>query len=103
MAAQSAGDPLGGSRRLLANANLYFSVPGLENGDNTKLSLFMDVGQVYGDAEPMSFSDLRASVGVAFNWFTAIGPLALSYGLPLNAEASDRTRKFQITLGTLFR
>ena len=102
-AAQSAGDPLGGSRRLLANANLYFPVPGLENGDNTRLSLFMDAGQVYGDAEPMSFSDLRASVGVAFNWFTAIGPLALSYGLPLNAEASDRTRKFQITLGTLFR
>ena len=101
--AQSAGDPLGGSRRLLANANLYFPVPGLENGDNTRLSLFMDAGQVYGDAEPMSFSDLRASVGVAFNWFTAIGPLALSYGLPLNAEASDRTRKFQITLGTLFR
>jgi outer membrane protein insertion porin family len=101
--AQSAGDPLGGNRRLLANANLYFPVPGLENGDNTRLSLFMDTGQVYGNAEPVSFSDLRSSVGVAFNWFTAIGPLVLSYGLPLNAEASDRTRKFQITLGTLFR
>ena len=100
---QPVGDPLGGSRRLLANANLYFPVPGLENGDNTRLSLFMDAGQVYGYAKPVSFSDLRASVGVAFNWFTAIGPLALSYGLPLNAEANDRTRKFQITLGTLFR
>jgi len=78
-------------------------VPGLENGDNTRLSLFVDAGQVYGDAEPMVFSGLRASAGVAFNWFTAIGPLALSYGLPLNAEESDRTRTFQITLGTLFR
>ena len=63
----------------------------------------MDAGQVYGDAEPVSISEFRASVGLAFNWFTAIGPLVLSYGLPLNAEASDRTRKFQITLGTLFR
>ena len=63
----------------------------------------MDAGQVYGNAEPVLFSDLRSSVGVAFNWFTAIGPLVLSYGFPLNAEASDRTRKFQITLGTLFR
>lgn len=100
---QSTGDPLGGNRRVLANANVYFPVPGLENGDNTRLSLFVDAGQVYGNAEPVSVSDLRASVGVAFNWFTAIGPLVLSYGLPLNAEASDRTRKFQITLGTLFR
>ena len=100
---QSGDDPLGGSRRLLANANLYFPVPGLENGDKARLSLFMDTGQVYGDAEPVSISEFRASVGLAFNWFTAIGPLVLSYGLPLNAEASARTRKFQITLGTLFR
>ena len=101
--AQSAGDPLGGNRRLLANANLYFPVPGLENGDNTRLSLFMDAGQVYGNADPVSFSDLRASVGVSFNWLTAVGPLVLSYGQPLNAQAGDRTRKFQISLGTLFR
>jgi outer membrane protein insertion porin family len=100
---QSGDDPLGGSRRLLANANLYFPVPGLENGDKARLSLFMDAGQVYGNAESVSISELRASVGLAFNWLTAIGPLVLSYGLPLNAEASDKTRKFQITLGTLFR
>jgi outer membrane protein insertion porin family len=100
---KSFGEPLGGNRRILANANFYFPVPGLENGKNTRLSVFVDAGQVYGDAEPVSFSGLRSSVGLAFNWFTAIGPLALSYGIPLNAEANDRTRKFQITLGTLFR
>jgi outer membrane protein insertion porin family len=100
---QSNDDPLGGSRRLLANASLYFPVPGLENGDKARLSLFMDAGQVYGETEPLSISEFRTSVGLAFNWFTAIGPLVLSYGLPLNAEESDRTRKFQITLGTLFR
>jgi outer membrane protein insertion porin family len=100
---QFGDDPLGGSRRLLANANLYFPVPGLENGDKARLSLFMDAGQVYGNAERVSISEMRASAGLAFNWFTAIGPLVLSYGLPLNSEASDRTRKFQITLGTLFR
>jgi outer membrane protein insertion porin family len=100
---QSGDDPLGGNRRLLANANLYFPVPGLENGDKARLSLFMDAGQVYGNADPVSISEFRASVGLAFNWFTAIGPLVLSYGVPLNAEAIDRTRKFQITLGTLFR
>jgi outer membrane protein insertion porin family len=102
-AGQASGDPLGGSRKLLANANLYFPVPGLENGDKARLSLFMDTGQVYGNAEPVSVSEFRTSVGFAFNWFTAVGPLVLSYGLPLNAEPSDRTREFQITLGTLFR
>ena len=74
-AVQSAGDPLGGNRRLLANANLYFPVPALENGDNRRLSLFMDAGQVYGNAKSVSFPDLRVSVGLAFNWYTAIGPL----------------------------
>jgi outer membrane protein insertion porin family len=100
---QSSNYRLGGSRKLLANANLYFPVPGLENGEKARLSLFMDTGQVYGDAEPVSIAELRTSVGLAFNWSTAIGPLVLSYGVPLNAEASDRTREFQITLGTLFR
>jgi outer membrane protein insertion porin family len=88
---QSGDDPLGGSRRLLANANLYFPVPGLENGDNTRLSLFMDAGQVYGHSEPVSFFDLRSSVGVAFNWSTAIGPLALSYGHPPRNLAADHS------------
>jgi outer membrane protein insertion porin family len=101
--AQLTGDPLGGSRRVLANANLYFPVPGLEDGENTRLSLFVDSGQVFGNAESLMLSDLRVSAGVAFNWFTAIGPLVLSYGVPLNAESGERTRKFQITLGTLFR
>jgi outer membrane protein insertion porin family len=102
-AMQSNSDRLGGSRQVIANANLYFPVPGLEDGDDTRLSLFMDLGQVYGDSESVSLSDLRASTGVAFNWVTAIGPLALSYGVPLNAKSQDRTKKFQITLGTLFR
>ena len=99
----SLGDPLGGSRRLLGNANLYFPVPGLKNGDSTRLSVFVDSGQIYGHGEPLSVSDLRISAGLAFNWFTAIGPLALSYGVPLNAKPDDKTRQFQISFGTLFR
>jgi len=99
---QFAGVSLGGSRRFLGNANIYIPLPGLRNGDSTRLSIFIDSGQVYADGEPLSISALRFSAGVAFSWFTAIGPLALSYGVPLNEEESDRTKRFQISFGTMF-
>ena len=82
---------------------LYFPVPGLKNGDSTRLSLFLDAGQVFGHGDSLSFSDLRLSAGLAFNWFTAIGPLAVSYGIPINAMTDDKTKRLQITFGTLFR
>ena len=99
----ASGVPLGGSRKLLTGANLYFPVPGLANGDRTRLSSFVDAGQVYGFGEEMSLTALKLSAGVAFNWSTAIGPLALSYGVPLNPDPDDQTRKFQITFGRVFQ
>ena len=94
---------LGGDRRFLTNANLYFPVPGLINGDDIRLSIFVDAGEVYGAGDPFTFSELNFSAGVSFNWFTAIGPLAISYGIPLNPETRSRTRRFQISFGTMFQ
>ena len=37
------------------------------------------------------------------NWFSPIGPLSISYGVPLNDEDGDDEENFQLSLGALFR
>tara|TARA_B100000686_G_scaffold352474_1_gene454589 strand:- start:5590 stop:7881 length:2292 start_codon:yes stop_codon:yes gene_type:complete len=101
--ALSNAKPLGGDRRFLANANLYFPVPGLRNGEDTRLSIFVDAGEVYGTEHSFTLSALNFTTGVSFNWFTAIGPLAISYGVPINPDTGSRTRRFQISFGTMFQ
>ncbi len=96
-------EPIGGSTRLLANAELIFPVPGLEDSKDKRLSLFVDAGQVYGPDESTDLSDIRFSAGVAFNWFSPVGPLSISYGIPLNDEEGDNEERLQLTLGTFFK
>lgn len=95
-------EPLGGSRRLLANAELLFPLPGLNSNDK-RIGFFVDAGQVYGVDESLTLSDLRFSAGLSFSWLSPLGPLGLSYGVALNEEAGDETESIQISLGRFFR
>ena len=95
---------VGGSSRVLGNVEWFFPFPGQEADNQTmRLSLFADAGMVYGPSESIDVGDLRYAAGVAFNWFTPIAPLSLSWGTPLNAKPSDDIERFQFTLGTTFR
>jgi outer membrane protein insertion porin family len=67
------------------------------------MSLFVDGGMVYGPDELVDFSTLRYSAGLAFNWYSPIGPISISYAQPLNEEPDDRTESVQFTLGQPFR
>src|SRR5690606_33720297 len=44
-------DPLGGSKRLILNAELQFPFPGSENDRTLRWFTFVDAGNVYGDDE----------------------------------------------------
>ena len=48
------------------------------------------------------FGEMRYSTGLAFNWFSPVGPLKLSFGKALNPEPGDRLQRIQFTLGTTF-
>ncbi len=96
-------EPTGGDRRLLLNAELLLPSFGATSSKDKRLGLFFDGGQVYGPAENFDFGRLRYSAGVVFNWFSPLGPFALSYGEPLNEEEGDRIENFQISFGTVFR
>ncbi len=93
---------LGGNRRVIANAELFFPMPGMGKEKSVRLSTFADAGAVYGESEQTGTAGLRYSAGVAFIWISPIGPLKLSYGVPLNKQANDKVQNLQFTLGTIF-
>ena len=102
-ASDSLDDSLGGSKRINATTELYFPVPGLDDSKNQRLSFFVDAGQVYGSNQSIDLAQLRYSTGITFHWFTAIGPMSLSYAMPFNDESTDDIKKLQFTLGTMYR
>ncbi len=94
---------IGGDTRILGNVELVFPLPGADTSDDKRLSLFMDAGQVFGPEYSVELGELRASAGIAFSWFSPVGPFSISYGVPLNKEEGDDEERLQFTLGTFFR
>lgn len=94
-------DPLGGSKRLILNAELQFPFPGSENDRTLRWFTFFDAGNVYGEDDSFG-SDLKMSAGIGFSWVSPIGPLKLSFGKPLNKKPEDEEEAFQFQLGTGF-
>jgi outer membrane protein insertion porin family len=95
--------PIGGNKRLLGNTELLFPFPGMADSKSTRLSAFVDAGMVYGPDAVVDLRELRYSAGLAFNWFSPIGPISISYALPLNDRPGDKTEAVQFTLGQAFR
>lgn len=93
------GDSIGGSRMALASAEFFFPFPGLEKDRSVRLSAFVDAGMV---GETYDFGETRASAGVALSWFSPMGPLKISFGVPLNAKDGDEEQSFQFSIGTMF-
>ncbi|HUX23282.1 MAG TPA: outer membrane protein assembly factor BamA [Burkholderiales bacterium] len=98
----SQGNILGGTKRLVGNAELLFPIPGAGVDRSMRLSVFLDAGQVWGSGEKISLSDLRYSTGLSFIWNSPMGPLRLSYGKPLNAKPGDGIQHLQFQLGQVF-
>jgi outer membrane protein insertion porin family len=97
------GNALGGSRRVVGGVELLFPMPGAEQDKSLRLGAFIDVGQVYGENEKVSLSELRASAGFALMWGSPFGPLKISIAEPLNAvEGVDRIQRLQLSFGTGF-
>lgn len=96
------GDPLGGASRIIANVELQFPFPGSGNDRTLRWFTFFDAGNVFAEGAKFQVSDLRYSVGAGISWVSPIGPLKLSFGVPLNKKEDDRKQSFQFQLGTGF-
>jgi outer membrane protein insertion porin family len=93
------GDPRGGSRKILGNAEFLMPFPGLENDKSARVSAFVDGGMT---GETYQFSDMRYSAGLAVLWVSPVGPLKISAALPLKSKADDKKQVFQFTFGGAF-
>jgi outer membrane protein insertion porin family len=104
----SAGDALGGDKRLVGNAELFFPLPGLKDDQSLRMSAFVDAGAAFGPGdfngrfENFAFEDLRFSAGVAVLWVSPLGPLKFSLAQPLVSKTGDQEEVFQFTLGNVF-
>lgn len=93
---------LGGTKRLLGNAELYLPIPGLKDSKQFRLSAFVDAGNVFGKDDSYDFGELRYSTGMGISWLSPFGPLKLVYAKPLNDKEGDKTQSIQFQLGQQF-
>jgi outer membrane protein insertion porin family len=95
-------DRIGGDRRVVANAEFLFPMPGGGKDKSLRLGAFLDAGQIYGVGDKFDLGDLRYSVGLSLAWTSPLGPLKFSLGQPLNKKSDDKTQRLQFQMGTLF-
>ncbi len=93
---------VGGTTRIVGNAEVFTPVPFIKNSSQFRLSAFMDAGDVYGKGQGISLGDMRYSAGVGISWYSPFGPLKLVLAKPLNKQIGDRTQTLQFQLGSQF-
>jgi len=77
----------------------------LPNLQNTNLSIFFDAANIWGvdyNSTLAGENKIRSSVGIAIDFFTAIGPLSFSLSEPITKSKNDITESFRFNLGTTF-
>lgn len=95
-------DALGGTRKVVANAEYFFPLPGSGSDRSFRVSLFLDGGYTWGKDDKVKLGDMRYSTGLAVSWSSPVGPLKFSLGHPINRKAGDETQRFQFQMGTVF-
>lgn len=106
------GDYLGGSRRMVANVQLYLPFPGASRDRTLRWFMFADAGQVANTGgltcstgksnqveDPCGW---RYSAGLGLSWESPMGPLEISWGKALNNKRGDDLQAFQFQIGTSF-
>ena len=93
---------VGGTTRIVGNAEVFTPVPFIKNSSQFRLSAFVDTGSVYANNQSINLGDLRYSTGVGISWFSPFGPLKLVFAKALNKKEGDQTQTLQFQLGSQF-
>ena len=96
------GGSLGGNKKINLNFEVLTPFPGAGNDRTLRMFGFVDVGNVFGEAQPIRFNEMRASAGVGISWVSPVGPLRLAIATPLRKFAGDRIQRVQFQIGTSF-
>ncbi|HUR87486.1 MAG TPA: outer membrane protein assembly factor BamA [Ramlibacter sp.] len=96
------GSIIGGSKKITFNAEFITPFPGSGSDKSLRMFAFADAGNVWGDNQKMSFSDMRASVGIGISWVSPIGPLRIALAKPIRKFAGDKIQPVQFQIGSQF-
>lgn len=99
-------DALGGNAFAAARLEAEFPL-GLPEEYGISGGLFLDYGSVWdvgSNAGAVLYDDFtpRTIAGVSIFWDTPIGPLRFNYTEPLDVQANDETKQFDVTISTDF-
>ena len=92
---------LGGQTKIVGSAEFILPLPGSGNDRSFRWFVFLDGGNVFPEGS-IDTSDFRFSAGLGLNWFSPIGPMKISFGLPLDREEGDELQRVQFQIGTGF-
>ncbi|MFA5410361.1 MAG: outer membrane protein assembly factor BamA [Candidatus Omnitrophota bacterium] len=81
-------DPLGGEAMLVGNIEYTYPLM-----DFLKVATFYDTGNVWSKMGDIGSGGFKSSVGLGFRIKTPIGPIMLDYGIPLNKEPGEDSKK----------
>ncbi len=74
-----------------------------DDKDNVNTKLFYSLGSIWdSDYTNDNDFDIRSSAGLSFDILTAVGPISLSYAIPIDKKSNDRTSNFNFSIGTSF-
>ncbi|PKG35244.1 MULTISPECIES: outer membrane protein assembly factor BamA [Psychrobacter] len=115
-------EEIGGNALVSFGSELILPVPFKGDwADQVRPVLFAEGGQVFDttDKEDRTFinpnngtdtgvplltqdNSLRFSAGAGITWYTPIGPISLSYAVPIGDKEGDQTEKVQFQIGSTF-
>lgn len=97
-------DAIGGDFRMLGSLELLFPPPFSKRDESdpaprrTRMSAFIDAGDVFARRKDFDLDDLRLSYGVGLTWLAPVGPLKFSLSKPFKKEQGDELERFQFEI-----
>ena len=92
---------LGGKKRYIVSIG-HTSTFLFDKKDNILFSNYLSIGSLWDNDYKSDKHKIRASFTSAFDVLTPIGPLTLSYSIPLEKEQNDKTNNVSFSIGTSF-
>lgn len=92
---------VGGDFKVSGGFELAFPIPFVE-ASGTRLSWFIDVGNVFSNYDSFDVDLFRASTGLSLTWQAPIGPIIINLSQPLKKRDGDETQALQFSFGQVF-